>query len=361
MRLPPTVISLLLAGCAGPSSAQVRTAPPPAAADPMLPTSSPADALVSPLQIVTVATGDLARARRFYQGALDMSAEEVALEPAARAALATHWGIDPNAFERVVLLRQPFSGGSAAVRLVEVAGTLPTSRPGTDSRYLGGLGFGLAGTEWDARDAIAKTLGFQSSVGVIRMDFPRADKTTYTVSEIHFQAPDDLLVLGVDRGDMAPVGPIDAGLGIGTVAYSSMLVGDLAATDRFLADVLGLERRRDISFRSSGPGGGMLGLAKGEEVAFQQWFAPGASTGYLVVMERLTGERTPAGPLDLTSRGLSMLSFRTDRLDEVARRWAAFSGSRAAASRVDLPGVGPARAIRIASPDGLPVEVYQPL
>ena len=38
-----------------------------------------------------------------------------------------------------------------------------------------------------------------------------------------------------------------------------------------------------MTFRSSGQG--MPDTRKGEAIAFLQWFAPGATTGYLVMME----------------------------------------------------------------------------
>ena len=37
--------------------------------------------------------------------------------------------------------------------------------------------------------------GFSSTVGITKMNFSRADGSEYTVSEVHYIAPDDTLVL----------------------------------------------------------------------------------------------------------------------------------------------------------------------
>ena len=64
--------------------------------------------------------------------------------------------------------------------------------------------------------------GFSSTVGITKMNFSRADGSEYTVSEVHYVAPDDTLVLGVDRGGYTQVGPVNPATGIGGVAYSSL-------------------------------------------------------------------------------------------------------------------------------------------
>jgi hypothetical protein len=74
------------------------------------------------------------------------------------------------------------------------------------------------------RDQIVTAFGFGSAVGATSMAFPRADKTTYTVGEIHYMAPDNILVLGVDRDTMRPVGPIDPAIDIGGPSYSSAII-----------------------------------------------------------------------------------------------------------------------------------------
>ena len=58
--------------------------------DPMLPTSSGADAITSPLAAVTILSNNLESSRAFYEGALSMTATSISLsssEPAPRSIL----------------------------------------------------------------------------------------------------------------------------------------------------------------------------------------------------------------------------------------------------------------------------------
>lgn len=327
--------------------------------DPMLPTSSVADATTSPIRAMTIMSGDLDATRRFFQAGMDMSAELITLEGAEADAIRMQWGVEAAGPIEMALFRHPEADGAAIVRAVQAPEGLAVMRQGYDSRPIGPLGFGFAGDDLEARRTIMEALGYETTAGVMYMDFPRADGTTYEVSEIHFKAPDDMLILAVNRGPKQPVGPIDPALGIGGVAYASLLVGDLEASDAFLGDVLGLERRRDISFNASGPGGGMVGLRAGEEVAFQQWFSQGARTGYLVVMALLEGPKSET-ELGFEQRGVAMWSFEVDDLAAVLDRYGAAGGAPVSGpSDYVSPGLGLVRGAIIENPDGLPVEVYE--
>ncbi len=169
------------------------------------------------------------------------------------------------------------------------------------------------------RASIVKAAGFTSVVGVTSMALPRADGSSYTVEEIHYKAPDGVLVLGIDRGAMTPVGPIDAATGIGGPADASLVVGDLPRTEAFMKAVLRYEKRRDAIFASSGPKGG-LGLAEGQRFAFQQWFAPGSTTGYVILMKMLDRPVEPPQPVGFVRRGIAMLTFDAVDLVDVADR-----------------------------------------
>lgn len=125
--------------------------------------------------------------------------------------------------------------------------------------------------------------------------------------------------------------------------------------------MLALERRREFVFQSKGPGGGMQ-LPPRTDVLFQQWFSPGSRTGYLVIMDLLNAGRAAPSALGLVNGGLGMWSFEARNLSDVERRIAAAKAEVLAPARiVDLPGLGRARAIVVATPDGFPVEVYQRL
>lgn len=329
--------------------------------DPMQPRSSVEQARTLPLGVVTVVTSDLAVTRRFYEGAMGMGFRLADLAPAEIAALVEHWGLPGGAAPRIGLFSRPGIEGAASLRVIELPEARETLRPGYDTRPVGPLGIGFPVRGLQDRYAIARALGFAATADVVTMAFPRADGSTYDVGEFHLMAPDDVLVLGVDRGPLTPVGPLDPALDIGGVAYASVLVDDLAAMGGFLEEALGLERRRAISFRSGGPDGGLRGLRAGEEVAFQQWFSPGATTGYLVVMELLDGPKTRVTPLGPPRRGVAMWSFEVRSLEEFLAHWQQWSGTAAvpAIRRLVLPEVGAATAVVVATPDGLPVEVFQ--
>lgn len=191
------------------------------------------------------------------------------------------------------------------------------------------------------------------------MPFPRADGSTYEIGETHWVAPDEVMVLGVDRAHLQPVGPIDPALDIGGPSYSSALVSDAGAAAAFLDGVLGLELRREFTFESEGPRSGMR-LPAGTRVRFQQWFAPGACTGYLVIMQlEQNGRRAPQS-LGLQSRGIGLWSFPTARFDEVHAR-ALTRGVRLlrAPAEIESPGFGRVRSMVLATPDDFPVEVFQ--
>lgn len=328
------------------------------ARDPMEPLPNAGPAIVSPLRVVTLTTTDMIATRRFYQGGLGMTPISRRLTGAAAQALIRHYDLAPASSVEMVLFAQPGLPDGAVVRAISVAAKA-FSRPDYNAEYVGALGMGVPARGLAKREAIVNAFGSRAQVGVTEMDFPRADKTTYTVGEIHFLAPDNVLVLGVDRGPMNPVGPIDPAVDIGAPSYVSMIVDDAAASASFFKTVLGFEMRREFVFQSKGPTGGMR-LPPKTDVKFQQWFAPGSRTGYLVIMDLLNAGKRAPSPLGLASAGLAMWTFETADLTGVRRR-AASIGVREVArpTRIDVPGLGPALSLIVATPDGFPVEIVQ--
>lgn len=327
-------------------------------ADPMMPRDDGRPVVCGPLAGVAIASADLAASRRFYGGALDLSSQPVPLSASTRALLA-HWGVSEEPTTEVLAFTRP--GFPEAIRLQVIRTSIdrPTSRPQLDCRYDGPLGIGVPVQGLARRHAIVEAYGFKANAGVTTMTFPRADGSTYDIGETHWVAPDDVMVPGVDRAHLQPVGPIDPALDIGGPSYASALVSDVVTMGAFLDAVLGYELRREFTFESEGPEGGMR-LPKGTRVRFQQWFAPGSRTGYLVIMQLLEhGLRAPHG-LGLKNRGIGLWSFPTRDLQEVLDR-ARHQGTNIlkAPRDVDIPGVGAARSLLLATPDGFPVEVFQ--
>jgi catechol 2,3-dioxygenase-like lactoylglutathione lyase family enzyme len=347
----------------GLAAALLATAPHLAAAsqqaDPMAPTSSAEDRIVSPLATISIAVADLGETRKFFQGGLGLIPTDVSVTGKEARRLAEHWGLPPSDRLNILLFANPYASDAATVRAVEVGKKMLSGRPELSSRYVGPLGFGLPMTEIPQREEIVSAMGFKSTAGISRMNFARADGSTYPISEIHFRAPDDILVLGVDRGEQAQIGPVDPVLELGGVAYSSFLVEDLERSGAFLRDVLGLELRRQTTFRSAGSGGGMQDMRKGEEVAFNQWFSPGARTGYMVEMKLLDGGRMPRRSSGFATRGIAAYTFTTKDLVLIAKRWRAYGGAPRPIFKGHIPGFGRARAMMLMSPDGMPVEIIE--
>ena len=322
--------------------------------DPLEPVSDPATALVSPLRIVTLATGDATATARFYRDGAAMRGTAVRVS----ASVARFWQAAPDV-RTAALYQRPGLDGAATVRAVVVGPDLAQQRPGYDAVPPGGLAMGLPLHGQQAREATMRAAGFRSAVGVTTMTLPRGDGTTYAVEEIHYHAPDGVLVLGIDRGAMTPVGPIDPATAIGGPAYASMVVGDADKAAPFFRDVLGYELRREFTYTSGGKAGG-LGLPDGTRVRFQQWYAPGARTGYVILLDLLNAKVAAPTTSGLARRGIAMWSFETRDLDAVARRAEAAGTSVVSPpTRLDLPGAGRVRALLLATPDGFPVEIYQ--
>lgn len=327
--------------------------------DPMMPTSSVEDATVSPLATVSLTVANMDETRKFFQGAMGLVPYDVSVEGDEARKLTQHWGLPESNQLTVIVFRNPYAAGSADVRAIEVNPNSPTARPNLSSRYIGTLGFGLPMAEIAQREAIASIMGFESTAGISSMNFSRADGSTYPIEEIHFVAPDDIMVLGVDRGEQAQIGELDPVLDMGGVAYSSFLVEDLERSGAFLRHVLGFELRRETTFRSAGTGGGMLDMRAGEEVAFNQWFSSGARSGYLVEMKLLDGGRVPRVAEGFSTRGIAAYTFTTPDLDLIARRWQEYGGETRPIYEGSIPGFGPARALMIETPDGIPVEILE--
>lgn len=327
--------------------------------DPMTPRQDGRAILCGPLAEITLASADLERCRRFYGGALDLRNELLRIDRASSQRACQHFGLPEQDGLDVLLLTRPGIPEAIRVRVVRLDVARPTARPALDCRFDGALGLGVPVRGLAQRHAIVEAYGFKANAGVTTMSFPRADGSTYDIGETHWVAPDDVMVPGVDRAHLQPVGPIDPALEIGGPSYSSALVSDVDRHGEFFDQVLGYELRREFTFESDGPEGGMR-LPKGTHVRFQQWFAPGARTGYLVIMQLLAGGLGAPNGLGLHHRGLGLWSFPTQKFSEVEERVARHSVKRLSApAEIEALGFGRRRSMVIATPDGFPVEIFQ--
>ncbi len=320
------------------------------AADPLSIQGSVSDQIVGPLSAISIRTSDANAYRRFLQGGLGMSPG-----PLVTSGLARRYGLNDDTMAMRTYLGPNPTQSSIAIRVIEGASLdTPVLRPGHDALLPGAMSIGFPVKGIEARAKILAAYDFPAVSGVTDITLPRADGTTYKVFESHHRAPDGVLCLCIDRAELKPVGPIDtASLDIGGPAYSGMIVTDAVAMERLLTGVFGWQKRRDVVLSSSGPNGG-LGLPAGQRFIFQQYFAPGTETGYLVIMQHLMNQRPVPTRLGLSQRGLGMLSFTTRRLRDVM--------TRATAQNITIlarPGRSEARSVILATPDGVPMEVIQ--
>jgi len=328
------------------------------AQDPLAPRSVGAGALVSPLATVTIGTIYFAATQRFYGEAMGMACARGTVSGEAGAAFRQRLAMGGRGDVETLICRRG-DAGAVEVRAVLLDKRAPEARPGYQTLYAGGLSLGFPSADNVALDARVTGLGFASTAGLTKMTLPRGDGTNYDVGEVHYRAPENVYALGIDRGVMKAVGPIDAAIGVGGPAYAGMIMGNAAAAQMLFGDVLGLEKRREVQFTSAGPKGG-LGLPDNTKFDFQQWYAPGATSGYVILMKFLSGGMPPPVPLGLSTRGIGMWSFVSAKFDEVlARAKASGVAIKTAPGKSPWPADNGRRQMVLATGDGFLVEVVE--
>ena len=319
-RLTSRLMFLLIFGLhPGLTSAQAAATP----RDILLPLSSPDQANVGPLAMATILTGDPVATCRFYAGAMDMGSRSANLAGAEAQAFAASLGLPPGQRLNVTVYSRADLQGAAQVRVVEVPADRPLARPAHDARMVGPLSMGFPVRKVEDRSTMMTAYGWAATAGVTSITLPMGDGTTYTVKETHFQAPDGVLSLGIDRAALRPVGPIDPALDIGGPAYVGIIVFDTKTMDVFLV-------------------------------------APGSSTGYLVVMQHLNAGRPAPNGIGQGARGIAGWSFESRDLTAVFERARAHNTTvLSPIARRLVPGLGMLRTLVLATPDGMPIEIIE--
>ncbi len=311
-----------------------------------------------PLDSVLITTADLPAAVQFYAHGLAMEVHSAeSLDARAAAVLRSHYGLPGDGPLPMKVLARPGVSGNPKLVLVGVPDVTPLSRPGHDSRLFGPLSLGFAVREIERCEARMSTLGWTAHAGVSILRMANGSGGYYDVKETHYRAPDGVLALAIDRGEMTPVAPLDTRTDTGGPAYTGMMVADAKRSGAFLERVLGLELRRELLMESSGPDGGM-GLPAGTQFLFQQWFSPGAKSGYVILMQLMSGARSPEHPSGPTSRGLAAWSFPVADVDMVHAR-ADGAERLGAPTKLTRPAGGASRACVLAMPEGFRIEVFQ--
>lgn len=327
--------------------------------DPMAPRAGASPTLCGPLECVTLLANDADAPTRFLAEAMQLNLVREQQPVAAAAAQCRElWGLPEAADWR----EREFASGDARstvrVRVIVMPGG-ELIRPNMESRLNGGLSIGFPAADLNQTLARFSALGIESTAGIVPLTITRPDGSSYVSGEILFRGPEQIYMLVVGRPpDMTPVGPIDAATGIGGPAYSAIVVADAAREIEFYREVLGWEARQNIVLTTSGPAGG-LGLDAGTQFRFVQLFAPGATTGYICLLDMMAASRRNPVATQLPNRGLVMWSFGTHVFDRVlAHARAAAEGARLCTA-VRVVGAAPHRRMTVLSPGGLMLEICE--
>lgn len=331
--------------------------------DPLAPKTDGKESNISRLSTITVVTRDLDATSRFYRDGLAMrQTGPIASSAHQRARLRGLWGIPSDADWVEYHFDRPGAAEAALVRVLVLDRDTPAIRPEWSGQREGSLSIGFSIRDMEGTVSRVSRAGFGTTAGVSDLKLVRPeDGSTYIVQEVHFKAPETIYGLGVARPhDLPPISPLDPATGIGGPAYSGLTVMDSDRTISFLTDALGLEVRRDVVFKSSGPKGG-LALPEGTAFRFVQVFAPGASTGYLVLLDMqdksLRRQVEPRPPY----RGVAMWTFMVKDMEKAIERLRV-NGAPIAHGPVLLnhPPYGPHRSLTTIMPNGFLVELVEP-
>jgi len=319
------------------------------------------DAIVGPLSTITYLTNDEDAAYKMLVEGMGMKASDWYI-PADidKPELDVYFGFEASDNWKARLFYRDDDGANIQIRLIAIDEHHLQARPEIDGTYLGGLSIGFPLSDSDAREAHMSRLGFPSVVGVKRLEFSSPAGEKYVSEEVHFTGPENVYVLAVKRPDIfVPVGPINEEAKIGAPAYSAVCVEDCDAAIAFYRDILGYEIRRDMTMEVGDNSG--LKLRKGSSERFVQAFAPGANSGYLVLLDHGDDRKRAEGVKQFgpPNRGLSMWSFPSQNIMDVLRRAeAAGVKVRQSLKLTKSPFLAETDTIILEDPNGFPVEIY---
>lgn len=325
--------------------------------DIFVPKSSPDDALVGPLHTVTYVTADKARAERIFRDGYGLDGTDW-IEPAN--GLRAYFGFQPSDRWQVCAFGKKGAGANIQVRVFHVDDTRPLVRPAYQGLHHGGATLSFPMNDLRAHEQVMAGIGVESTIGVKEMEFASPTGETYISAEIVYKAPDNVFVMGVTRPDIfVPTGPIDPETGLGGPSYSARCIRAADETIGFFRDVLGYEIRRDVILEVGERSA--LNMPQGTRERFVQGFAPGAQTGYVVLMDHGEATKPSAAPgFGPPNRGIGVWSFGARDVDEVHRRATAF-GVEILSGPVSIqsPFLPNTKTLYVKDPDGFPIEIFE--
>lgn len=356
------LICALSFGLAAPSFAQEDFDP----RDSLSPKTSKDDALALPLSAVTLSTLSMEQIKLFYVEGMGMTltgpVEHSEQDAAVQKKL---WGIDTDTGYDEYHLTRPGSlvrGRPAiAIRVLHLHQPAPSVHQSWDARSLGGFTIGFPNLDQEGLDARIRSLGFGALNEIEKYKVPRTDGSMYEIHETIFNGPDFVHAVGIKRLDMSQLGAVDEATSLGGPGYSAQVIQNSDHTLAFYTDVLGLELRRDMTWKSAGKDGAMS-LPNGTEFRFSIVFAKGYGPGgHMLFVDFLNQEPISSGVAPRVPHlGIGMWSFPVKSLDTVLGNAAAF-GSTLVSSPIefDSPLHGKIRVATLLAPNDLLIEVYE--
>jgi catechol 2,3-dioxygenase-like lactoylglutathione lyase family enzyme len=324
--------------------------------DPMEPIAPADGALTGPLSGALLVTRDLNTLRRAYVDGVGLTLEgPLALTRAQLTAQRRLWRLPAELRWQVYLLTRPSLPSAIRVLVIVPDRDTPVIRGSFDRAETGPYALGFPMRDVRAVDARVVALGLKRTLPAVN-EYPLQlrDGTPYPVIEASYEVGDfNRLVILSRGGGLNQTGAIQADTGMGGPAYSSLIVDNAAAMEGFFTQVLDYERRTNREWTVFQP-----------RFRYITLHARGARTGNLGLVEydptdRKAGSGIAPRP---PNRGLAGWSFAVRDLDLVLRRARANNQTPLAPPlRLKDPRFGDVRMASLLAPNGLLIEIYQPL
>lgn len=329
--------------------------------DIFVPTSRKEDAIAGPLTMVTWVTSDAQQVSKILCNGYHQTHGEW-MQPTSESyeGLNNYFGFEKSSKWKYVRFDKQGAGKNIGIRVIHPDHLLPVIRPTYEGLYKGGATISCPIQDIPRHQAEMSELGIESTIGIKEMEFESPSGETYISSEIVYEGPDNIFVLGVTRPEIfIPIGPIDKDIGIGGVAYSARCITETDNTIDFFEQVLGFEIRRDVKFDVDNRSA--INLPEGTTERFIQGFSPGSSSGYVVFMDH--GEATKYREMDYYDapyRGLVMWSFPTLNLNEIYERALKFGVEILhPPNNYNSPALTAKKSFVLKDPDGFQIEIYE--
>jgi catechol 2,3-dioxygenase-like lactoylglutathione lyase family enzyme len=347
-------LAVALAGAFAAATLTARAAAPPPSNDLMDPIADATGANAGPLSGALIVTRDLENLRRIYVDGVGMTLEgPLPLPQATIEAQRRLWQMPSGLGWQAWRLTRPATPDAIRVLILVPDVDTPLMRRSYEREETGPYALGFPMRDVRAVDPRVTALGFRRTLPEVN-EYPlkMRDGTEYPVTEASYEIADNTRIVLLQRGGgLKPNGSIDPATGLGGPGYSSLIVEDAAAMERFFTQVLDLERRTSREWTVFSP-----------RFRYVTLHAKGAVTGNLGLVEYDPADRKPSTGVAPRppNRGLAGWSFPVRDLDAVLKRADAQRVTRVAGPlQLDDPRFGPVRIATVLAPNGLLVELFE--